>query len=168
MKRLATLTGWLVLFSSPCVAQQPTLSPAVRGQLQRDTILTVWFFGNRAYALESVRAAVGAVGGSVRHQSRWLHAVSADVHTSGIQNAQQRIEFRHLQPVARMRGTPESGRSVTAQPPRAGGATSNPIFGEAEAPVRLLNLFPLIDQGIEGTGVRIALLDTGFETLMAF
>ncbi len=109
MKRLAALTGWLVLFSSPGVGQQPTLSPAVRGQLQRDTTLTMWFFGNRAYALQSVRAAVDAVGGSVRHQSRWLHAVSADVHTSGIRNAQQQIEFRHLQPVARV---VESARAV--------------------------------------------------------
>ncbi len=164
MKRLAALTGCLVLFSSPGVGQQPTLSPAVRGQLQRDTTLTMWFFGNRAYTLESVRAAVDAVGGSVRHQSRWLHAVSADVHTSGIRNAQQQIAFRHLQPVARVRGTPERGRPTTAQPLRAGGAASHPIFGEAETPVRLLNLFPLIDQGIEGLGVRIAILDTGFET----
>ena len=113
-----------------------------------------------------MRAAVDAVGGFVRHQSRWLHAVSADVHTSGIRNAQRQIEFRHLQPVARVRGTPERGRTATAQPLRAGGAASHPIFGEAETPVRLLNLFPLIDQGIEGLGVRIAILDTGFETEM--
>ena len=136
----------------------------VRGQLQRDTTLTTWFFGNRAYALESVRAAVEALGGTVRRQSRWLHAVSANVHTSGIQEAQRRVEFRRVQLVARVRGTPERGRPVPAPPLRAASPTTDSLFGQAALPVRRLNLFPLIDNGVKGLGTTIAILDTGFET----
>ena len=123
--------------------------------------------GDRAYELASVRATVEQIGGRVRHQSRWLHAVSAEVHTSAITAAQRRAELRHIQTVAQTRGLPERGVPALPPPLRTGSRATDSLFGEAAVPVRRLNLFPLIDNGVEGTGMTIALLDTGFETGLA-
>ena len=43
-------------------------------------------------------------------------------------------------------------------------AQQDSLYGPSAMPFRRLNLFPLVDRGFRGTGVRIALLDTGFET----
>ena len=41
------------------------------------------------------------------------------------------------------------------------------MLGPSEMPYRQLHLRPLTDQGIDGTGVRVALFDTGFDTANA-
>jgi hypothetical protein len=48
---------------------------------------------------------------------------------------------------------------------RTAGETANDsAFGPSAMPVRQLNLFPIVNAGLRGAGVRIAILDTGFET----
>lgn len=151
-------------------AQQPTVSPAVDRLLARDAVAAVWFFGDVGYALSDITAAVRSVGGRVRRQSRWLHAVSAEASRPAIAAARRRPEFRHLQPVARFRGR----LHLPAEPVRAIGpplvaAAEDSLYGPSAMPFRRLNLFPLVRQGLRGAGVTIALLDTGFETgLSAF
>jgi hypothetical protein len=147
------------------VGQEPSLSPALAPVLGRDTVIAIWFFGRSDIPLDGVAETVENIGGRIRHRSRWLHAVSADVAGTALGTARTRPEFRHLQAVARFRGTPEPDRAV-AGPPRApaAGATLDSLFGPSAMPMRQLNLFPLTARDLRGAGVTIAILDTGFET----
>lgn len=151
-------------------AQQPTVSRALERVAGRDTVVAVWFFGREAYPLDALARAVEAVGGEVRRRSRWLHAVSANLPTRALDAARIRPEFRHLQPVAVFAGTPEPpvepevGPAAPPAVPPPRGVVDPATYGGGAMPMRRLNLFPLVDQGLRGAGVRIALLDTGFET----
>ena len=44
-------------------------------------------------------------------------------------------------------------------------ANGDPVYGSSEMPYRQLNVRPLTDAGATGAGVRIAILDAGFNTL---
>jgi hypothetical protein len=112
LRRLTLAIAALGLLAARAEAQQPTVSPALQQLLQRDTVVTTWFFGARDRSLDEVRAAVSGLGGRVRRSSRWLHAVSAVVSTADLRRASTSSEFRHLQPVARFRGRPEEARAV--------------------------------------------------------
>lgn len=144
-------------------AQQPTLSPRLERVLARDTVLAVWLFVHPDRSLAEAAAVVSAAGGQVRHQSRWLHAVSANVSSATLRALRIRPELRHLQPVAAFTGRPDG--PIARAPMGAGGA--DPAgYGPSAMPFRRLNLAPLADRGFRGTGIRIAILDTGFETGM--
>jgi subtilisin family serine protease len=165
LRRLTLAIAALGLLAARAEAQQPTVSPALQQLLQRDTVVTTWFFGARDRSLDEVRAAVSGLGGRVRRSSRWLHAVSAVVSTADLRRASTSSEFRHLQPVARFRGRPEEARAVPyLAPPAVAAANLDSLYGPSAAPLRQLDLFPLVDQGIRGSGVTIGVLDTGFET----
>ena len=165
MRRLTLAIAALGLLAARAEAQQPTVSPALQPLLQRDTVVTTWFFGARDRSLDEIRAAVSALGGRVRRSSRWLHAVSAVVSTADLRRASTSREFRHLQPVARFRGRPEESRAVPyLAPPAVAAANLDSLYGPSAAPLRQLDLFPLADQGIRGSGVTIGMLDSGFET----
>ncbi len=156
----------LAAASAPAAqGQAPTVSPALEPVVGRDTVLAVWFFGQPDRPLDAIAAAVQDIGGRVRHRSRWLHAVSADVTGTALATARSRQAFRHLQPVARFGGTPESGNPA-ATPVAAPGAIADldSLFGPSAMPLRSLNAFPLTARGHRGAGVTIAILDTGFET----
>jgi hypothetical protein len=94
-----------------------------------------------------------------------LHAVSATLGSDGVNGARARPEFRHLQPVARVRARPEV--EIPAQPmraPPAEGSTEIADYGSSAMPFHSLNLFPLATRDVRGNGITIAILDTGFET----
>lgn len=55
-----------------------------------------------------------------------------------------------------------AGQGGMPRAPEAGAQATQ--FGASSMPFRQLNLFPLTNRGYRGSGVRIALLDTGFET----
>ena len=149
-------------------AQRPTVSPGLDRLAARDSVVTAWFFGDRSRPLDDIVTAVVDLGGQVRHRSRWLHAVSATVPSSAIADARGRSVFRHLQPVTRVRGTPEP--EVPSGPwlaPPLGATQEDSLYGPSAMPFRQLNLFPLATRGVRGSGVTIAILDTGFETELA-
>ncbi len=169
MRPTALLLAALLGGGATAHAQQPTVSRALESMLRRDSVVTVWFFGAPDRSLDEVAAAVAQVQGRVRHRSRWLHAVSADIPSGAIAVAGTRREFRHLQPVARShpplplpRGAPRPG----AAPPRAPADLDSLIalYGPSSMPFRRLGLFPLVERGFRGAGLTIAILDTGFET----
>ncbi len=145
-------------------AQQPSVSPALGPLLAQRDSAAVWFFGRPRYTLDDVAAAVAAVGGRERRRSVWLHAVSADVSAAGVAAARRRLEFRHLQPVARFLGRGEPGATPVRGPGPRAAAPEDSLYGPSAMPFRRLNLFPLVRQGLRGAGVVIAVLDTGFET----
>jgi hypothetical protein len=168
---------WLAFLPAGLAAQQPAVSPVLPRVWQRspDTTVTVWLFARRQASLADIAEQVAAAGGRVRVQSRWLHAVSADVPASGLRVLAQNRLLRRIQPLGRFRrrtGSPDLERLsavaplVLAGPGDTCGVTpgDDPVLGPSEMPYRLLNLRPLTDQGIDGTGVRIAIFDTGFDT----
>lgn len=163
MRALAALA--LAALPGTAWAQRPTVSPSLERRIRQDATVAVWFFGTPATPLSQVEAAVRDVGGTVRRRSAWLHAVSATASADALRQAARRPEFRHLQPVARFVGRTEPPPEPTPLPPAL--RTPGPAqleFGASAMPPRRLNLFPLINRGLRGAGVTIAVLDTGFET----
>jgi hypothetical protein len=168
---LRAVVVWALLpVATAARAQQPTISPSLANVLQRDTTVAVWLMARPGYSLENVENLVLTLGGQVRHRSRWLWAVSADLSSAGIGAAQRSTGLRHIQPVARFQGRREFPRvSVRSFRPPAAAAQIDTLYGPSAMPFHRLNLFPLVEAGFRGNGVRIAILDTGFETeLSAF
>jgi subtilisin family serine protease len=153
----------LLAFSGPAWAQQPTVSPAVERLLRRDSTAAVWLFVRAVTPLDEVAEAVVRAGGAVRRRSEWLHALSANITRGALAGLRGDRRLERIQPVARFRrpNLPLSGPSLA---PRAPGATAqDSLYGPSAMPFRRLRLFPLVDRGFHANGVRIALLDTGFE-----
>jgi len=136
--------------------------------LARDATAPVWLFVRPGQPLDSVPAFVVRAGGTVRRVSRWLHAVSAVLPPAALAAARDRRDLTRIQPVARFgrRPGPDTAAVVEpfAPPPAALAPAQDTLFGPSAMPLRRLNLFPLVDHGLRGAGVRIAVLDTGFET----
>ncbi len=144
--------------------QRPTVSPAVRRILAQDSVVNVWLFARREVPLEAVESLVEQAGGKLRRRSRWLHAVSARLNPRALEVAASSDLLRHIQPVAVFVAPkpPPPAVEPIAHAPRAEPRDS--LYGPSAMPLRRLNLFPLVERGHRGRGVRIAVLDTGFET----
>jgi hypothetical protein len=166
---------WLILLPAGLAAQQPAVSPALPRLLARvqDTTVSVWLFVHPWASLEDVSARVVATGARVRVRSRWLHAVSADVPAAELRQLMHDRDVSRIQPLGRFKlrlprpGGPVLDMVQHAQLAPAAdtcGAGGDPVLGPSEMPYRQLHLRPLTDPGIDATGVRIALLDTGFDT----
>ena len=171
---------WLVVLPAGLAAQQPAVSPVLPRALTRvqDTTLSVWLFVRAWASLDEISARVAALPGThVRVRSRWLHAISADVPASALRRLLKDRDLSRIQPLGRFKLRHRAGRPipdlaplVTFAPAQGPGDTcgvtpgDDPVLGPSAMPYRQLHLRPLTDQGIDGTGVRIALLDTGFDT----
>ena len=164
---------WLVFLPAGLAAQRPAASPVLPRLLARvqDTTVSVWLFARPTASLEAISERATAAGARVRVRSRWLHAVSADVPTAALRQLLQDRDLRRIQPLGRfkLRHPNPVSRSITAPalvPGDTCGFTSgdDPVLGPSEMPYRQLHLRPLTDQGIIGTGVRIGIFDTGFDT----
>jgi subtilase family protein len=171
---------WLLLLPAGLAAQRPSVSPVLPRVWQRtqDTSLAVWLFVRPQASLATVANRAAALGARVRMQSRWLHAISVDAPTSALRVLAQDRDLRRIQPLGRFRlGPRNTRRQIEAAPPtvfapqQGPGDTcgvtpgDDPVLGPSEMPYRRLNLRPLTDQGVNGTGVRIAIFDGGFNTL---
>ena len=171
---------WLAIPAS-LAAQRPSVSPVLPSVWQRaqDTTLSVWLFARPGASLAAVADRAAALGARVRVRSRWLHAVSVDAPTAALRVLAQDRDLRRIQPLARFRRRPGAFDVERVAPPpiervvSAPGDTcgvtpgDDPVLGPSEMPYRRLHLRPLTDQGVDGTGVRIAIFDTGFDTANA-
>jgi len=170
---------WLILLPAGLAAQQPAVSPGLPRALARvrDTTFSVWLFVQPWASLDAIADRVAAAGARVRVRSRWLHAVSADVPATALRQLLRDRDLRRVQPLGRFKlktrpGLPvlDLAPRVTFAPVAGPGDTcgvspgDDPVLGPSAMPYRQLHLRPLTDQGIDATGVRIALLDTGFDT----
>jgi Subtilase family len=141
------------------------VSPRLARALARDSLHPVWVFARRDVPLDSVARWVQARGGAVRRTSRWLRAVSAVLPPAVLDAARAHPGLQRIQPVARFRRNTDLETvipEVVAPALRAPGDDS--AYGASAMPFRRLNLFPLVAAGLRGAGLRIAVLDTGFET----
>src|SRR6266550_3841412 len=164
---------WLLFLPAGLAAQRPAVSPVLPRLLGRvqDTTISVWLFARPTASLDTIRARAAALGARVRVHSRWLHAVSADVPAAALRRLLEDRDLRRVQPLGRfkLRHLLPAPRIITA--PAAGpgdtcGVTpgDDPVLGPSEMPYRQLHLRPLTDQGIDATGVRVGIFDTGFDT----
>ncbi len=172
---------WLVLLPAGLAAQRPAVSPVLPRIWTRlpDTTLSAWVFLRPQASLATVSDRIAATGGGVRVRvrSRWLHAISIDAPARALRALSQDRDLRRIQPLGRFRlvqplssrypleGEPPLLRNPTAGPDSCGVTPGgDPVLGPSEMPYRRLNLRPLTDQGVNGTGVRIGIFDTGFDT----
>jgi len=149
-------------------AQQPAVSPPLAAAWNRDTTFTVWLFARDGVPLDTAAARATAAGAHVRVRSRWLHAVSVAAPAAALRALARDRAFRRIQPLGRWVRTVPPGDTLPAWRVPAAvdtcAAGGDPVSGPSEMPYRQLNLRGLTDRGFTGAGVRIALLDTGFDT----
>src|SRR2546422_9030818 len=157
--------GW----PAPGPAVSPVL-PRLLGRVQ-DTTISVWLFARPTVSLDAISERAAAAGARVRVRSRWLHAVSADVPAAALRRLLEDPDPRRIQPLGRFTlRRPLPAPRIIAAPGAGPGDTcgvtagDDPVLGPSEMPYRQLHLRPLTDQGINGTGVRVGIFDTGFDT----
>jgi hypothetical protein len=158
----------------------PRLAPA---WARRDTTILVWIIAEPGADLDSLAARVRAAGGLVRHESRFVWAVSARVTGRMLATMASAPGVRRIQPVAMFvrprdetRGRP--GTAARARPPACSGpsctrslaraALADTTYGPGAWAVEQLNVPAVQALGLRGAGVRIAMLDAGFDTAHAY
>ena len=149
-------------------AQRPAVAPVLPRVWNRDTTLTVWLFVRHGVPLDTAAARVTATGARVRVRSRWLHALGADVPTPALRALAREATLRWIQPAGRWRRRPGPepiAVTPTLTPADTCAAGGDATYGPSEMPYRRLDLRPLADAGYDGSGVRIGILDAGFNTL---
>ena len=181
------MRGWwrgaacAALLAAPvaALAQAPrALSPRLTPALGRDTTVLVWLVAVPGADLAALARDVTRLGGRVRHQSRFVNAVSATLPGRALDAAARLRAVRRVQPVARYmrRGTAAQRHSGTdrlglfcatvAQCRRAApsATAADSLYGPLSWAIDLLHVRELHDRGLRGAGVRVALLDAGFDT----
>ena len=185
MLRRAGLAA-LLLAGLPAAAgaQVPrTLSPRLAAIAARpDTAALVWIVARAGADLPALADRVRAAGGRVRHVSRFVNAVSALVPSGALAALARSHDVARVQPVAvfvrppdETCGRPDSpacraaaARRAAAPPSVAAavlGAPPDPLYGPGAWALQQLGTPALHTLGLHGVGVRIAMLDTGFNTL---
>ena len=171
---------WLAFLPAGLAAQRPAVSPVLPRvwsvQRVQDTTISVWLFARRDASLDAISTRATALGARVRVRSRWLHALSVDAPTAALRQLAQDRDLRRIQPLGRFRRRLSPfGLDIELLPPIAPAVAApgdtcgvspgdDPVLGPSAMPYRLLHLRPLTDRGVDGTGVRIAIFDTGFDT----
>ncbi len=165
---------WLAVLPASLSAQRPrpAVSPVLPRVWARDTVISVWLFVRPGVPLAAPVARAAALGARIRVRSRWLHAVSVDAPTAALRALALDPDLHRIQPLGRFRVAPGVGSQLERPRPAVPSTTAgdscpaggDPVLGPSEMPYRQLHLRPLTDAGVDGTGVRIAILDSGFDT----
>lgn len=106
--------------------------------------------------------AVAGNGAEIVARSRWLNAVSVRAGEAALRRIADLPFVREVRPVARA-----TKRVLEAAPPIGGGRTGGPRtlnYGESQGQLEQVQIPDLHDAGFDGSGVVIAMLDTGFDT----
>jgi serine protease AprX len=152
-------------------AEEPAAVAAFRAELPERTLLRRARVGfdvnlNDLPVKADYVAGVSATGAEIVTKSRWLNAVS--VNATGAQaSAIAALPYvKELRPVAR--GTKDLPEIIPAEKHESeipeGGSGRTFDYGEAEGQLTQIQVDQLHDEGLDGTGVVIAMLDTGFDT----
>ncbi len=169
---LAALAAVLAAGGPSPLQAQRNLSPRLTRAAGRDTAVTAWVLARPGADLAAVADQVRIRGGRIRVTSRFLHGVSAQLPGSALRELAARREVRRVQPVATwVRRPPRPGddrpQLLAPRPSLLTAAPEDSLYG-VSWPYRQLAVPPLHQRGLRGAGVRIALLDTGFNTLHPF
>ena len=140
-----------------------------RAWARPDTTLLVWVIADRGTDLDGLADGVRQAGGVVRHQSRFVWAVSAQVPGRALPTLARRPGVRRIQAVGVYfrRAEPAVSRypSVFAAPR---GELLDTTYGPGAWAAEQLNIPAVHALGDSGAGVRIAMLDAGFDTSQAW
>ncbi|MFI5208718.1 MAG: S8 family serine peptidase, partial [Gemmatimonadales bacterium] len=150
----------------------PRLAPLMA---RADTAIAVWVIARPLTDLEALARAVAQRGGHIRHTSLFLNAVSAMVPGSSLRELAGLPDVRRVQMVGTYfrRPRPRSGRRADSLetpvrvPPGAQvrlGPAADTTYGPGGWAFRLLNIPAVHQLGVKGAGVKIAMLDAGFNT----
>lgn len=105
-------------------------------------------------------------GARIRHVSRWLRAVSVDAGEASIERVRALPFVRGIRPVARLRiaAAPGSARDAIVRPAVAAAqGLDSAFYGPGWPALSELGVPTAHAFGFTGKGVRVAILDTGFE-----
>jgi len=149
-------------------AEEPSAIDAFRAELPERALrrrAKVGFDVNRNDLPVAARYVedVAATGATIVTRSRWLNAVS--IHADDQQAASiAALPFvRDMRPVGRgTKRLPEIVPADGQHSPRPEGRV--PDYGESQGQLEQIQIDQLHDSGFDGTGVLIAMLDTGFDT----
>lgn len=110
----------------------------------------------------SLVRAVEKTGARIRHVSRWLRGVSVDADPRAIDALRNLPFVREIRPVAR--GRIAGGGAASGIPvPRAGLRQDSSFYGPGWSALRELAVPTSHAFGFTGKGIRVAILDGGFE-----
>ena len=175
MRRAGLVAALAAGVAAGAPAQAPrALSPRLVAVAARtDTAALVWVVAQPSADLGALAERVRASGGRVRHVSTFVHAVSALVPSSALADLARRREVRRVQPVAVYRRpalppprrTDAPGHQRTGAPANQRNVPADSAFGPGAWAAQLLNIPALRTLGFLGAGVRVAILDGGFNTL---
>ena len=145
-----------------------------------DTSVVVWVIAERSADLDTLAARVRRAGGTVRHQSRFVWAVSASVPGAALPTLAALPGVRRVQLVATYvrprdetrgrRGAPAyEAPPACAVPPCVRASVRSSVLDTTYGPgawaTAQLDVPAVQALGDSGAGVRIAVLDAGFDTL---
>ena len=161
----------LALIAWPLHAQVPArVSARFASVINRsDTSVVAWVLARPSANLDDVAAAIRSRGGTVRFTSRFAHAVSASIPTNAIRELARLALVQRVQPVGAFYRRPLPADPASRLPvfPSARLAADT-LYGENAWIAAQLNLRALHERGLYGAGVRIAILDAGFNTAQPF
>ena len=104
-----------------------------------------------------------SLGVEVLCRSRWLNAVSVNIHETDIQDIKKLPFVKQIKPVAVYERSPpriiEKPPSFTDSPSASGSLD----YGASYAQNSLMRIPEIHDMGLNGNGVLIGLIDTGFD-----
>jgi len=106
--------------------------------------------------------AVGATGAVVETHSRWLNAVSVSADAAQTEAIASLPFVREMKPVARATKRLPAPRGP--QPPPSRGGDRSLDYGDSFGQLDQIGIPALHDDGFDGSGVLICMLDTGFDT----
>ena len=104
-------------------------------------------------------------GAHVRYRSRWVNAISIDAAPRSLQRIRKMPGVLAIRPVRQLNANGGAGRSTTL-PERAVIAQEpfdSAFYGFNFRPMQRLGVPPAHRLGFTGAGIRIAIIDTGFE-----
>ena len=185
MRCFGLVAALVALVAVVAQAQVPqALSPRLaRIAARSDTSSLVWVVARPGATLDALAARVAAAGGRVRRVSRLVHAVSAVVPSAALAGLARLPAVRRVQPVGvyvrpadETCGLPNSpacraaaalarSDAAPAQPGAAAVPGQDTIYGTGAWAMRMLGVPAVHALSLRGAGVRIAILDAGFNTL---
>jgi len=104
---------------------------------------------------------VEALGANVRRVSRWLNAVSADIPVGDLDQVAALPFVAQMRPVAVFREEPVATAPLRNPPTQSLDANSLD-YGYALEQVTQIDVPAAHDRGLDGSGVTLAMFDTGF------
>lgn len=98
------------------------------------------------------------MGARIVVESRWLNAVSAHLPPELLDRVRSLSFVRSIRPVARLDRAPPPASEILDAPSKQ----ADLDYGPSQAQLAVMNAINPLEQGIDGTGVRLGFLDTSF------